>query len=133
MTSASAKDRYNRTILLLSVAYGVLLFGAVWLFRHAAPTGALAIVAALAPALPVVSMFGAIGRYLATETDEYQRAMTVRQTLIASGFALTVATVWGFLESFGVAPHVGPEFVVLVWCVGMGIGKLLARIEEHRA
>ena len=30
----------------------------------------------------------------------------VRQTLWASGFALSVATVWGFLESFDLVGHV---------------------------
>ena len=67
--------------------------------------GPLAYVIAILPALPIIGFFAAIGRYLLDEADEYLRMMMVRQTLVASGFALTVATVWGFLESFGLAAH----------------------------
>ena len=65
------------------------------------------------PALPIIGIFGAIGRYLVEEQDEYVRMLMVRQTLWASGFALSVATIWGFLESFDLVGHVDGYYVAI--------------------
>jgi hypothetical protein len=128
MESASAGSRYNRRILGLSTAYVVLLFGAEWLFRQHRIGGAAAYVVAVLPALPIVGVFIAIGRYLMEETDEYLRMLMVRQSLVATGLTLAVATVWGFLESFGLAPHVGAFYVAIVWFFGLGVGAIANRV-----
>ena len=68
--------------------------------------GGLTYFVAVLPALPIIGIFAAIGRYLVEEQDEYVRMLMVRQTLWASGIALSLATIWGFLENFGVVGHV---------------------------
>ncbi len=128
MSTASACSRYNRRILGLSAAYVLLLFGADWLFEQHWIGGAAAYVVAVLPALPIVGVFIAIGRYLIEETDEYLRMLMVRQSLIATGLTLALATVWGFLESFGLAPHVAAFYVAIVWFFGLGIGALANRV-----
>jgi hypothetical protein len=101
---------------------------AVYLFKHALVSGAAAYAVAVLPALPIIGIFAAIGRYLVEEQDEYIRSLMVRQTLWASGFALSVATVWGFLESFGVAGHVDAYYIAVVWFFGLGIGGVVNKL-----
>ena len=133
MPSNPALRRYTRTIIVLSIAYAVLLIGAEYLIRHAVRGGPLAYVVALLPALPIVGMFAAIGRYLIDERDEYLRLLRVRQSLIASGFALTAATVWGFLESFGLVTHLDAYWVAVAWFGGLGLGDCVNRALAGRA
>src|SRR4051812_23518901 len=95
-----AYSRYQRRVIAASVAYAVVLCGAVWTFKHAPPGGVLAYGLAVLPALPILGMFAALGLYLHEEVDEYQRYLTARQIVIATGLTLGVCTVWGFIESF---------------------------------
>src|SRR6478672_11475859 len=101
-----AWKRYNIRVIWLSLLYAAFLIAAVYAFRHDLIGGGLAYVVAALPALPIIGIFGAIGRYLVEEQDEYVRMLMVRQTLWASGFALSAATIWGFLESFGLISHI---------------------------
>ncbi len=84
-------------------------------------------VAAL-PALPIVGMFAAIARYLMEESDEYVRMLEVRKTLIATGFALSTATIWGFMESFEVVGHVDSYYIAVIWFGGLGLGSCVNRL-----
>lgn len=135
MARQRAYKRYNRTVMVLSLIYVALLFAAETLIRRGHLTGPLAYVVAVLPALPIIGIFAAIGRYLVEETDEYIRFLTVRQTLIACGLALSFATAWGFLESFGLAPHFDTYWIAVIWFAGLGLGacinKLLGRRLEN--
>ena len=129
--SSPAGKRYNRNVLLLSLVYMVTLFAAVYAFKHQLVAGPLAWVLALAPGLAVAGFFAAIGRYLIEERDEYLRAQVVRQSLIATGFAMSVATVWGFLENFGLVPHVYAYYAAILWFVGLGVGACVVRLQAR--
>jgi hypothetical protein len=83
---------------------------------------------AILPALPIIGIFVAIGRYLVEEQDEYVRMLMVRQTLWASGFALSVATVWGFLENFGLVGHVEAYYISVLWFFGLAIGGIVNKL-----
>ena len=133
MTVNPVQGRYNRRVVVLSLIYAVLLLGAVYLFKHRLVEGPLAWIVAALPALPVVGIFATIGRYLVEETDEYLRMLMVRQTLYASGFSLSIATIWGFLESFGVVGHVQSYSVAILWFGGLGLGSLVNRLDAGRA
>jgi len=97
-------------------------------FKNSSPTGVSAYAAAILPALPIIGVFVAMGRYLADEQDEYIRMLTVRQTLWATGFALSVATIWGFLENFELVGHVDAYYVAVLWFGGLGIGSCMNRL-----
>jgi hypothetical protein len=56
------------------------------------------------------------------------RMLAVRQQLIAAGFALSVASVWGTLEMFELVPHVEAFFVVMLWALGIFVGMIANRI-----
>ena len=132
MPRSPAIRRYNRRVIVLSIIYAAALFTAEGLFRQGRPHGAVAYAVAVMPAFPIVGIFAVMGRYLVEERDEYLRALTTRQSLVATAFALSIATVWGFAEDFGVAPHVPAYYVAVLWFGGLGLGSCVNRIIERR-
>ena len=128
MIASKASKTYNVRVLWLSLFYGAFLMAAVYGFRHQLLTGPGAYLAAVLPALPIIGIFAAIGRYLVEEQDEYLRMLMVRQTLWASAFALSVATVWGFLESFDMVGHVEAYYVAVLWFGGLGLGACINKL-----
>ena len=126
--SSIAQRRYKKRVIALSLAYAVTLLGAVYLFKHHLLASPLSYVAAILPALSIIGIFGAIGLYLVEEQDEYVRMLMVRQTLWASGFALGIATIWGFLESFELVAHVESYYVAVLWFGGLGVGGLMNKL-----
>lgn len=132
MTRGYALRRYNKAVVVLSIAYVALLFGAEIGIGRYGLDGPPAYVAAMLPALAVIGIFGAIGRYLVEESDEYLRVLAVRQALVASGLALSLATAWGFLESFGLAGHIDAYWIAVVWFAGVGLGACVNRVMCRR-
>ena len=120
--SSPAQKRYDHRTIALSIAYAITLLGAVYAFKHHWVSGAVAVLVGALPALPIIGIFVAIGRCLVEENDEYLRMLMVRQTLWASGFALSIATLWGFLESFEIVAHVESYYVAVLWFGGLGLG-----------
>lgn len=126
MTRSLARRRYNMAVLGCSMGYAAALFGAQSYFNnHPDARSVTAYAAAVVPALLIIGIFVAIGRYLVEERDEFVRVLMVRQTLIASGMALSFATLWGFLESFGLAPHVEAYWFAVTWFGGLGVGACI--------
>ena len=128
MRPSSAIKRYNVRVIWLSLLYAAFLLGAILAFNHRLVAGPLAYLAAILPAIPIIGIFVAIGRYLVEEQDEYVRMLMVRQTLWASAFALSLATIWGFLESFGLAGHIDAYYVAVAWFGGLGLGACINRL-----
>lgn len=128
MIRTQAWKRYNWRVLWLSLLYATFLITAVYGFRHKLVTGSFAYAVAILPAIPIIGIFAAIGRYLMEERDEYVRMLMVRQTLWASGFALSAATIWGFLENFGVVGRVEGYYAVIAWFIGLGLGGVVNKL-----
>jgi hypothetical protein len=123
-----AQRRYVMRVGIAMTLYIVTLSIAVSMMKGNAVTGPLAYVLALLPGLSVVGVFWAFGRLLIEETDEYQRMLLVRQSLVATGFALSIMTVWGFLENFGLVGHIDGFYVAILWFMGLGVGSLVNRL-----
>ena len=121
----SVQKRYTYRVLALMVAYAGALVLANWLFENVRPEGPAAWATALLPALPVIAVFFVIGRLLVELKDEYVRMLLVRQTLVASATMLTVATAYGFLEDFGLTPHLPAYYATVLWFAGLGVGGCL--------
>jgi len=128
MVRSPAWKRYNWRVIWLSLLYGAFLLPAVYGFKHHLVPHSVAWLVAILPALPIIGVFVAIGRYLVEEQDEYVRMLMVRQTLWASGFALSVATVWGFLENFGLVGHVEAYYISVLWFFGLAIGAIVNKL-----
>jgi len=132
MIKNAATRRYTGGLLLVMTGYVLILFGVNAYFENDAPTGPLAYVAAALPALPIIAVFALFGRLLVELKDEYVRMLMVRQSLIATAFALSVATVWGFLESFGLVHHVEGYWAAILWFAGLGLGGCINALVERR-
>ena len=124
-----AMRRYVQRLLLLMVIYLIILFVTVYMFRHNMVPDGWRIPLAVLPAFPVIGVFWAVMRLLIEEKDEYMRLMLTRQCLVATGFCLTIMTVWEFLQNFHV---IGPgNFgfgAAMWWFMGLGVGELYNRI-----
>lgn len=128
-----AMMRYMKRLTVCMVIYIVLIFSVGFLFRLAPPSGVLAYAAAVLPALPILGVFWTIFRLLAEETDEYIRHLLVRQVLFATGFCLSVMTVWEFLQNFDVLPLGTSGFgTAFVWFLGLGIGTIINALAARR-
>jgi hypothetical protein len=123
-----AWKRYNWRAIWLSLAYAVFLIAAVYGFKHQLVPAGLKYVVAILPAMPIIGLFLAMGRYLVEEQDVYVRMLMVRQTLWASGFALSAATVWGFLQNFDLLGPVDGYWIVVAWYFGLGIGSVANKL-----
>lgn len=128
-----AMRRYTVRLAIAMTAYLITLAAAVILVRDGDVTGPLAWGLAILPGLSVASVFWVYGRLLVEEIDEYQRMLLVRQSLVATGFALSIATVWGFLETFGLVPHMDAFYIAVLWFVGLGVGGCWNRLADARA
>ena len=115
-------------VIWLSLFYAVFLIAAVYGFKHQLVPDALKYVVAILPALPIIGIFGAIGRYLVEEQDEYVRMLMVRKILWASGFTLSLATIWGFLDNFQLVGHIDGYWIIVVWFFGLGIGGVVNKL-----
>ena len=128
VTRTRAWKRYNIRVIWLSLLYGAFLLPAVYGFKHHLVPHSVAYLVAVLPALPIIGLFIAIGRYLIEEQDEYVRMLMVRQTLWASGLVMSVATVYGFLQNFGLIGTIDGYWIVVVWYTGMGVGGIVNKL-----
>jgi hypothetical protein len=123
-----ANNRYAIRLAVLMTAYLLSLVLAKYMVKRDLADGALLWVLAVLPALPIVGVFWAIGRLLVEESDEYLRSLLVRQLLIGSAITLSVATVYGFLENFGLVGHVDAFYLTVLFFIGMGVGAAVNRL-----
>jgi hypothetical protein len=128
--TSPAQRRYNQRTIIWVFSYMLALFAAIMIQHRFNPGGIVLAVVAIVPALPILYMLWGMKRYLDEEQDEYLRLRFVNAALIGTGILLAAATVWGFLESFHVAPHAPGWLAVAVWAMGMGLGGWIARRRE---
>ena len=128
MAKTLAHRKYVKRVLIAMVGYIATLFLAEILIDDRGLTGPLAWLVALLPGLCVASVFWAIGRLLIEETDEYLRSLLVRQMLVATGLTMVVATIYGFLENYGLVGHVDAFYLTILFFVGLGVGSVVNRL-----
>ena len=118
-----AVARYSKGIAVTSLLYVLGLGLAITLDRRMELAGATAFLVALMPVAPILGMVWVMGRYLHEEQDEYLRYRAMIASLIGLGLVLSVGSFWGFLETFGLVPHVPGWWAVPIWGIGMGLGQ----------
>jgi hypothetical protein len=123
-----ATRRYTRRFVAMSFGYVAALFVALGIDHSYSVDGPLLWLLALVPTIPIMGMIWTIARLLVEETDEFQRLRMVRASLVATGLLLVVGTLWGFLEMFGLVPHLWMWAVFPIWSVGLGLGQLYNRV-----
>ena len=117
-----ALRRYNARVLAFMMLYVVAMIGGGMAYDRLEPEGPLAWLLALAPLVPLMAFIWAIVRYYFEEDDEFLRHRAVTGALVGLLFVLVLGTVWGFLEMYGLAPHVWNWWVFPVWAIGLGVG-----------
>ncbi|MEQ7873676.1 hypothetical protein ABDK56_06675 [Sphingomonas sp. ASV193] len=125
--ASPAQVRYTRRFLIASLSYVALFFAAMSIARTFDPPLIARVLLALVAAVPVMGMIRAMALLLKEEDDEYLRARHVEQSLIATGFLLVLATLYGFLNAFDVAPRIDAWAAFPVWAIGLGVARLVRR------
>ncbi len=77
--------------------------------------------------MPLVATLAIVGLYIAEESDEFERSIIVQSMLWGLGGALSVSTIWGFLEDFAQAPHISTFYVYVMFWIFMGISQPFIR------
>lgn len=123
---------YLRRFFPTMAVYVLLVMAVPYVIRATGAQGPLLWLLAVLPALPLSAVFWILGRLLVELDDEYLRMLEVRKALVATGFAMTVACVWGFLEVYADAPHVPLFFVPIAWFAGLAVGSVVNHFAEPR-
>ncbi len=126
-----AARAYLHRFVPTMLAYVVLVFAVPVAIRALGAQGLLLWLLALLPALPIIAVFVLIARYIVELTDEYLRVLEVRKALVATGFALSIASIWGFLEIYAGAAHLPSFYVPVLWFAGLGLGSAVNFVAER--
>lgn len=122
-----AQRAHTRRIVWLLAAYAVVLPPLVWIRAHHQVSTVAAVLMAVVASLPVLGIFASWGRYLSDETDEYHHMLVMRRNAIATNATMGAASVWGFLQAFGVMPLVEAYWIPVVWVAAQGCAPLFFR------
>jgi len=112
------------------VFIAAVLLGA-WLLGRSRDVPGMTALLAVVAATPAAAFFWIILAYLHQQDDEYLRLLETRKCLVATGFALTVCTFYGFLHIYKVVPAAPLFLVGPLWCVGLVPGALYNRWAER--
>lgn len=124
----SAKSRYIRVHIALSIAYIALVaLASYFVPDDAAPTPGV-IIWALLPGLVVIGWIWNMGRYLTEMEDEYLRMLEVRKALVATALTLSVSGGWGLIELFAEVPKLPVFFIFPIWCLGLAVGQMVNKL-----
>lgn len=115
-TSNPATRRYLRRFMVTMVFYALFIVVSVWTFVHFRPTGVVAWVLAVLPALGIVAQMATFALYLSEEKDEFVRNLQIQSMLWGIGATLSVTTIWGFLQSFLQIHPMDPIWVYPMYC-----------------
>jgi len=124
---SKAGRRYIYRLLPTMATYLVFLAIPKWVSHHLHPTGPILYLLAILPALPVIGSLAIVGLYVAEETDEFERSILVQSMLWGFGGALSIGTIWGFLEELAKAPHISAFYVYLFFWIFMGVSEPFIR------
>jgi hypothetical protein len=118
-----AVRRYNRRMIASAFIYTLLVFLSVYIYKDWHPQGALLWLMGLLPSVGVLAMIAAEVRLLVEEDDEYLRLRFAQTALLGTAVVLVAATVWGFLEQFGLVPHVPAWAAVPIFVATQGLAR----------
>ncbi|MEP3422434.1 MAG: hypothetical protein ABJN35_11910 [Erythrobacter sp.] len=127
--AGAAQRRYVKRVAICSSLYLATFALMTFLDQEVELPFAVRVMIGILPGLAVSGIFWAIGRLIVEEQDEFMRMLIIRQSLIASAMALTSASVWGFLETADIAPHIDAYWFAIIWFFGLGVGAIFNRIQ----
>ncbi len=128
MPVTAPNRRFISRLGLATVVTGLTVVGARYVMAEQLITGPLVWAVAILPGLAMAGLFYAYGMLIVEQKDEFIRMLVVRQLVIATGIALSFATIWGFLEEFGLVEHLYTYYVAVAWIVGFALGGIVNKI-----
>ena len=129
----AAVRAYVRRFSIAMTVYVAMVVAASLLSETRLGEGPAIWVIAVLPALPLLYVFYAMGRYLSEQSDEYVKMLEIRKALVATGVTLAVATILGFLEIYAEAPHMPLFFIPVIWFGSLCLGQIVNRFVEGPA
>ena len=129
MGKGAAQKRYMKRVALFTSLYLIALAIMTFADKSYDPSEAVRVILATLPGLAIIGVFWAIGRLIVEEQDEFMRMLIIRQSLVATGFALGAASVWGFLENADIVIHLDAYWWAVAWFFGLFLGAIWNRIE----
>lgn len=120
--------RYMLRFFGAMLFYLVAIIFAAYSIRHGLVAGPLKWVVASLPGVAIAGAIAAIGMRILELEDEYLRMLMVRQVLIGTGITLSLTTMWGFLEQFGLVMHIEAFWVFVVWTLSLTVGAFVNRV-----
>lgn len=124
-----AQRRYVIRLLSVMAVYVASIFAGVTLKAQGMLTRETTIIVALIPGLCIVLVFWAMGRLIVELKDEFLRMLIVRQVLIATAFAFSLAAIHGFLTSFDVIATIDAFYWPVAFFFGLFIGMIANRLK----
>ena len=101
-----------------------IVFGVSWLFdNHQEPSGPIAYVLAVLPAIPIIGVILIMGLYVVEEKDEFMRMRHVMALLIGMGLTLSATVAWGFLEIYMHVEHLSSFWIFPIFCICWGFAS----------
>ncbi len=131
-TKSAAMKVYERGVMKTMSMYVLIILGVAWTVRHHHPTGVVAYVLAVLPALPIMGMLAVMGVYLRDEKDEFLRWMMIQALLWATGVTLAVCTVIGFLQSFAAMRAPEMFWVFVLYWPAFGVARVILKLSYNR-
>lgn len=128
--SSRANRRFLFRVGAAAIVLGLSVVTARHLIDHQLIGGPVVWAVALVPGLAMVGIFYAYGMLIVEQKDEFIRMLIFRQFIIATGIALSFATVWGFLEEFGLVDHLYSYYVAVAWVIGFAFGGLVNKLKH---
>ena len=115
-----APRRLAGRVVSAMLLYFAVFEAVTFFYQRLHLTGLTAVLAALAPSVPILFAIRAMMLFLKEEGDEFLRSRMLESWAIATGLALAVCTVWGFLDQFEVVPHLPLWAAFPLWagCLG---------------
>jgi hypothetical protein len=129
VAKGAAQKRYIKRVALFTSLYLLALAGMTFAEKQYDLAESVRVMLAVLPGLAIIGVFWAVGRLIVEEPDEFMRMLIIRQSLVATGFALSAASVWGFLESADLVIHLDAYWWAVAWFFGLGIGAVANRIQ----
>lgn len=119
--------RYTKRIIVFITLYLFILVGGLsWTNSANPPDQTIAAILAVLTALPIIGVFWTIFRLLVEMDDEYQRLLMAKQILLGTAITLGIATIWQFLNTYGVLEQ-GPQWIGVIWLAMFGVAGGLVR------
>jgi len=127
----AAFKRYQRRVQVAMAVYFVVILGAAWVVKHLAVVGWRLYFWSVLPAVPIMVVIVAMGRYLQEESDEYQRLMMMRSILVGTAALLGTIVVSDFVRAFAEVDPFPPFASFIVFAVAMAIAQAVQKLRDR--